>query len=106
MQQKKNKSQITDHFLVIGCNEPYSSYDSIFGGHLLDVITCKKCGKVNINCIEKIYLIILFQSLMKIEPFLGLLLPLTDRVKQIKELFYYLKKYFVWKIDFTIRKLS
>jgi hypothetical protein len=56
--KKKKKSQITDHFLVIGCNEPYTSYDSIFGGHLLDVITCKKCGKVNINCIEKIYLII------------------------------------------------
>ena len=32
--------------LVIGCNEPYTDYDSIFGGHLLDVLTCKKCAKV------------------------------------------------------------
>ncbi|CAF0814196.1 unnamed protein product [Adineta ricciae] len=51
-------------FCLIGCNEPYTTYDSVFGGHLLDVITCKKCGK----------------SLMKLEPFLGLLLPLTDRM--------------------------
>ncbi|CAF3482047.1 unnamed protein product [Adineta steineri] len=51
-------------FCLIGCNEPYTIYDSIFSGHLLDVITCKKCEK----------------SLMKIEPFLGLLLPLTDRM--------------------------
>ena len=35
--------------LVIGCNEPQTTYDSIFGGHLLDVLTCKKCGKVFIN---------------------------------------------------------
>ena len=33
--------------LVIGCNDPYTSYDSIFGGHLLDVLTCKKCQKVD-----------------------------------------------------------
>ena len=33
-------------YLVIGCNEPYTDYDSIFGGHLLDTLTCKTCGKV------------------------------------------------------------
>ncbi|CAF3378897.1 unnamed protein product [Rotaria sp. Silwood1] len=60
----ENDDDLSKMFCLIGCNEPYTTYDSIFGGHLLDVMTCKKCGK----------------SLMKIEPFLGLLLPLTDRV--------------------------
>ncbi|CAF1256793.1 unnamed protein product [Rotaria magnacalcarata] len=60
----ENDDNVSKMFCLIGCNEPYTTYDSIFGGHLLDIITCQKCGK----------------SLMKIEPFLGLLLPLTDRI--------------------------
>ncbi|CAF0759643.1 unnamed protein product [Rotaria sordida] len=61
---ENDDDDLSKMFCLIGCNEPYTTYDSIFGGHLLDVMTCKKCGK----------------SLMKIEPFLGLLLPLTDRM--------------------------
>ena len=38
--------------LVIGCNEPYTYYDSIFGGHFLDVMTCKKCQKVKVLSFE------------------------------------------------------
>ncbi|UJR35643.1 hypothetical protein I4U23_028393 [Adineta vaga] len=61
---ENNDDDPSKMFCLIGCNEPYTTYDSVFGGHLLDVITCTKCGK----------------SLMKLEPFLGLLLPLTDRM--------------------------
>ncbi|CAF2759720.1 unnamed protein product [Rotaria sp. Silwood2] len=60
----ENDDDPSKMFCLIGCNEPYTTFDSIFGGHLLDVMSCTKCGK----------------SLMKIEPFLGLLLPLTDRM--------------------------
>ncbi|CAF0749235.1 unnamed protein product [Didymodactylos carnosus] len=42
-----NKSEDTlKMFCLIGCSGPYVTIDSLFGGHLLDVITCKKCEKM------------------------------------------------------------